>query len=154
MLSRQLPPYRESLAGRLLSAREAVMAPIRPILRTAGVTEQQWRVLRTLTDEGGIDVTTLAYNAMLRPPSLTRILKELTERKLVIREADAEDGRRSIVTISPAGRALVDETTAAYLATLDRYADTFGVDRFQALLDELAVLTDAIAGPEGIAAAD
>ena len=35
-----LTRYSESLAGTLLAAREAVMAPIRPILRDANVTEQ------------------------------------------------------------------------------------------------------------------
>lgn len=130
------------------------MAPIRPILRRAGATEQQWRVLRVLADQGGIDVTTLAYGAMLRPPSLTRILKELLDRNLISRDVDAEDGRRSIVTISPSGRALVDETAAAYLRTLDRYGDAYGVDRFSALLNDLAVLTETITGPEGVAAAD
>ncbi len=127
------------------------MAPVRPILNKADITEQQWRVLRVLSDAGAVDLSTLAQNAMLRPPSLTRILRELVGRKLVMREVDVEDGRRSIVTISRRGRTLVNETTDAMLAVLDRYADAFGVDRLRALLHELSVLTDALAGSDKVA---
>lgn len=145
MIPRQLPPYRASLAGRLLAARDAVMAPILPILRDAGITEQQWRVLRVLIDEGSMDLSTLAGNALLRPPSVTRILKELQTRKLVTRELDPLDARRSIVAITETGRALVDETNDATLAMLDRYAEAFGVERLRALLAELALLTATVA---------
>lgn len=145
MIPRQLPPYRASLAGRLLAARDAVMAPILPILRDAGITEQQWRVLRVLIDEGSMDLSTLAGNALLRPPSVTRILKELQTRELVTRELDPLDARRSIVAITDTGRALVDETTDATLTMLDRYAEAFGVERLRALLAELALLTATVA---------
>ena len=52
-------------------------------LRDAGVTEQQWRVLRVLIDNTRIDVSALAAAALLRAPSLTRILRELEGRGLI-----------------------------------------------------------------------
>jgi homoprotocatechuate degradation regulator HpaR len=146
---RQLPPYRHSLAGTLLAAREAVMAPIRPMLRTAGVTEQQWRVLRVLDGSGPIDPTTLADAALLYAPSVTRILKELVERGLVLREMDRRDGRRSILTLSPAGRSLIRETAQHTIRQLDTYAEKFGEERLQSLIDELHMLIDTI-GPASI----
>ena len=87
----RLPAYRISIAGTLLAAREAVMAPIRPELRAANVTEQQWRVLRVLADQGSLDAAALAAAALLHAPSLTRILKELTQRGLIARHPDPED---------------------------------------------------------------
>lgn len=130
------------------------MAPVRPILREKCITEQQWRVLRVLIDDGALDLSTLAKNALLRAPSLTRILKELQDRGLVEREVDASDARRSIVSITGLGRTLVDETTVATLAMLDRYADAFGVDRLRALLSELALLNRTIAGPDQLTTDD
>lgn len=147
-ISRRLPHYQNSLAGRLAAAREAVLAPIRPILRDAGVTEQQWRILRVLIDDGASDLSTLATNTLLRAPSLTRILRELKDRALVARVIDPADARRSIVSITSAGRALVDKTTLATLAMLDRYDAAFGVDRLNALIAELALLTETIADPD------
>jgi homoprotocatechuate degradation regulator HpaR len=140
----RLPPYRASLAGSLLAAREAVMAPIRPVLRDAGVTEQQWRVLRVLDDIGAVDPTRLADAALLYAPSVTRILKELAERGLISRVADSHDGRRSIVELSRDGRALIEQTSRQTGALLETYRASFGHDRLTALLHELAALKAAI----------
>jgi len=146
MTARKLPPYRVSLAGTLLAAREAVMAPIRPHLRDAGVTEQQWRVLRVLADTDGLDVSTLGEAAMLHPPSVTRILRELVERKLITREADGGDGRRSIIRLQPLGKTLVAHTAAHTLSVLNQYAQEFGNERLRILREELQAFTRAIDG--------
>lgn len=141
--NRLLPPYRASLAGTLLAAREAVMAPIRPILREAGVTEQQWRLLRVLADEGACDASRLSEIAMLHAPSVTRILKELGDRKLIARDPDPADGRRSVVTISARGRALVRRVARKTRVVLDAYAGAFGHKRLAALQSELVALARA-----------
>lgn len=142
--SLSLAPYPQSLAGILLAAREAVMAPIRPELRSANVTEQQWRVLRVLADCKSIDARGIATAALLYPPSVTRILKELAERGLIQRQTDAGDGRRSIIAITAEGRALVNATAAHTLKLLDQYADAFGQARLDALKSEIAAFTAAI----------
>lgn len=146
-----LAPYPQSLAGILLAAREAVMAPIRPELRKANVTEQQWRVLRVLADCKSVDARGIATMALLYAPSVTRILKELTERGLIEREIDASDGRRSIIKITAEGRALVSATATHTLELLDQYADAFGRERLEALKSEIAAFTAAIApfSPDG-----
>ena len=145
MTGPRLPAYRTSLAGTLLAAREAVMAPIRPELRAAKVTEQQWRVLRVLAERESLDAAALAAAALLHAPSLTRILKELKQRGLIARHPDPDDARRSIVAITGAGRTLIAETAAHTLAVLDRYAEAFGRERLDALLREVAAFTASIA---------
>ena len=140
-----LPPYRTSLAGTLLAAREAVMAPIRPKLRAANVTEQQWRVLRVLDDGGSIDAQGVAAAALLHAPSVTRILKELGERGLIERRIDVQDGRRSIIAITAAGIHLLNDTAAHTLQVLDRYGQAFGPERLDALVREIAAFTASIA---------
>ena len=149
---RKLPPYRRSVAGSLLTAREAVMTPIRPILREAGVTEQQWRVLRVLIDEGAIDPSQLAASAVLLPPSVTRILRELLERGLIERIVDPSDGRRSIVSVSAAGRKLFEHTAEQTLRLLEVYEAAFGAERLHQLVAELAALTAVIQSLAGVPA--
>lgn len=141
-----LLPYPDSLAGTLLAAREAVMAPIRPMLRDAGVTEQQWRVLRVLNDSGELDPTRLAHLALLHAPSVTRILRELLERRLVTRESDPGDARRSLVRITDEGEALVEHTARHTRQMIGRYEALFGAERISALRRELAALAAAIEG--------
>jgi homoprotocatechuate degradation regulator HpaR len=141
---KKLLPYRHSLAGTLLAAREAVMVPIRPMLAGAGVTEQQWRVLRVLDDAGPVDLKTLAESALLFGPSVTRILKDLVERGLVVRQPNPKDGRGAIVSLSARGRALIEETAAHTLQQLSIYSKKFGDKRLKNLIAELQALIAAI----------
>lgn len=145
-MSARRPPYRHSLAGTLLAAREAVMAPIRPHLRKAGLTEQQWRVLRVLVDEGDSDPSGLAEAGLLYAPTVTRILKELSERGLLRRVPHPSDGRRWMISATPAGRKLVDATSRQTGALLDEYSRRFGPERLRALQAELVLLVEQI-GP-------
>lgn len=139
-----LAPYPVSLAGSLLAAREAVMAPIRPLLRSANVTEQQWRVLRVLADAESLDAKGIADHALLYAPTVTRILKELVERKLIERRIDPGDARRSIVSITDNGRQLVSDTAKRTKVLLKAYTETFGPERLQAFIAEALALADAL----------
>ncbi|QGP80418.1 MarR family transcriptional regulator [Sphingobium sp. CAP-1] len=135
-----LLPYPQSLAGTLLAAREAVMAPLRVHLRAADVTEQQWRVLRVLGDNGSMDARTIAEQALLYPPSVTRILRELGDRALITRASDPNDARRTVISITAQGRTLVMETAQHTSALLTAYADAFGAQRLDAFRQEAAAL--------------
>lgn len=141
----KLVPYRSSLAGTLLAAREAVMAPIRPILRDANFTEQQWRVLRVLSEQDSMDARSVAQAALLHAPSVTRILKELHERGLIERSIDARDSRRSVLSITEGGRTLMRLTARYTLQLLESYIEAFGEERLEALCKELGALSEAIA---------
>jgi homoprotocatechuate degradation regulator HpaR len=145
---RKLPPFRQSLGAVLLGAKESVIAPLRPILRHHNITEPQWRVMRVLNDRAATDATGIAEVGLLRAPSVTRILKELEERKLIVREPDASDGRRMIVALSPAGRDMVRSTSRTMVRILREYSDRFGAERLEFLANELRALSAAIKGVE------
>jgi len=103
-MTKALRDFRHALPLELLRAREAAMARFRPMLREHGLTEQQWRVIRTLADEDKIDAGELANRSMLLAPSLTRILQFLEKEGLVRRKPDSRDQRRSVLTLTPDGR--------------------------------------------------
>jgi homoprotocatechuate degradation regulator HpaR len=127
----------------LLRAREAVMARFRPLLDRHGINEQQWRVIRVLAEHDGLDATELARRANILAPSLTRMIRALADRGLIRRGRDAGDGRRAILTITPEGRALIDQVTPHAGAIYDAIDTEFGPDRVRALvalLDELSQL--------------
>lgn len=140
----KLPPYRDSIAGSLLSSREAVMEQIRPILRDADITEQQWRVLRVLDNSGPMDPSRLADESILSPPSLARILRDLTQNGLLDRQPDPADGRRAIIILTPKGRQQLDETSSHTLKVLRSIREKFGEERVQSLLQELSAFRAAI----------
>lgn len=141
--------FSRSLPMSLLRAREAVMRQFRPSLRAHGMTEQQWRVLRALSSVRQIAVTDLARATFLLGPSLSRILQDLDERRLIQREPSAADLRRGLLSISPAGSALIDAATPHSEAIYGEITARLGADKLatlQALLRELEeVLADMAA---------
>ncbi|AOF88594.1 homoprotocatechuate degradation operon regulator, HpaR [Sinorhizobium sp. RAC02] len=143
---------RRSLAIGLLKAREAVMSHFRPILADHDVTEQQWRVLRALSEAGQLDATEVAEKAFILAPSLTRMLRSLEERGLITREKDEADGRRVLLALAPAGQAVIDEVMPDSRRVYADIDARFGAKRVDALLDmleELAALKlDGKAGGE------
>jgi homoprotocatechuate degradation regulator HpaR len=121
-------PMREfsrSLPMSLLRAREAVMRLFRPSLRSHGLTEQQWRILRALASIDAIEVTELARVAFLLGPSLSRILRDLEARHLIERRTAKADLRRGVVSISTKGLRLIEavapSSEAIYAAMTRRY---------------------------------
>ena len=134
---------RRSLAIGLLKAREAVMSHFRPILADHDVTEQQWRVLRALSEAGTLDATEVAEKAFILAPSLTRMLRSLEERNLITRHKDKDDGRRVLLTLAPAGRAVIDEVMPDSRRVYADIDARFGAGRVEELfnmLEELAAL--------------
>ena len=57
------------------------MSPIRRVLKNHDVTDQQWRVLRVLHENGVMDAKELAKSACVFAPSLTRMIKHLEQKK-------------------------------------------------------------------------
>jgi homoprotocatechuate degradation regulator HpaR len=104
----RLRPFSRSLPMALLRARETVMRHFRPSLQAFDLTEQQWRVLRALAAEGEIDVTGLADATFLLAPSLTRILRDLENRKMIRRRADPNDFRAALISLTTRGRTIFD----------------------------------------------
>lgn len=113
------------------------MGPIRSMLSEAGITEQQWRVLRVLEEEGPLDPTRIAELACLLLPSLTRILQKLDDKGLIHRRPDPEDRRKQIVQISPAGRELITANLPTAIKLNDRVREQLGPEKYETLLDLL-----------------
>ena len=144
----QLPSTRRSLPIALMRSREKVMAPIRDMLRASGLTEQQWRVLRILSEFGPQDLTEIARQACLLMPSLSRIIRSLAQNGLVIRASDTRDRRRQTVVISPAGQQLIDDNLVQATQIAVNYRNQLGAERYELLLDLLTELEQGPPYPE------
>ena len=136
--------FSESLPMALLRTREAIMCLFRPGLRSRGVTEQQWRILRTLAHTGPIEITELAEATFLWGPSLSRILPDMEKRQLIDRKQVDSDLRRSVVSLEPKGLRLI----AAHAPDSERIyaeiAERFGVERVTQLFTLLHELQDTL----------
>jgi homoprotocatechuate degradation regulator HpaR len=137
--------FSQTLPVLLMRAREVVVDRFRPILNAHGVTEQQWRVLRALSETPESEVTPLARAVFLRGPSLSRILRDLMARGLVIRRAGDKDLRRGVISIAPAGLALIAATAPEARRAASEINRLYGPERMarlNALLLELEAALD------------
>lgn len=141
-MTNDLPLTSRSLPIALLRAREKVMGPIRTMLVDAGVTEQQWRVLRVLIEEGPQEPTRISERACLLLPSLTRILQKLETKGLITRAPHSHDRRRQVVEISPDGAQIIQDNMPISNVLTERIRTRLGPEKHEVLLDLLNELND------------
>lgn len=141
-----------NLALLLLQAREGVMARFRPILNAHGVTEQQWRILRALLEQGAMEPRQIGQVCRISSPSLAGVLARMDDLGLVQRERLAQDQRRVMVHLTDRSRALAaamaPEIEAAY-AGIEAHIGAAFIDRFYASLDELIGLLGSLPAEDG-----
>ncbi len=135
--------FRSSLPMALLRAREAVMNEFRPGLADYGLNEQQWRVLRALSNsDDPLSVGELADRTLLLGPSLSRILIRLDEKGWIKRKTDRTDARRAFISITRAGTTLVRKVAPHSEETYAAIESRFGTARLANLIKELHDLAD------------
>jgi len=139
---KQLPSTQRSLPIALIRARENVMTPIRQMLSESGLTEQQWRVLRVLDEHGALESSQLAKHAALLLPSQTRIVQSMAKKGLVERREHRNDRRRTVIEITAAGQAIINDNAAKAAEIAAQIRDKLGPRRFETLLDILDDLRD------------
>jgi homoprotocatechuate degradation regulator HpaR len=138
------PDFEHSLPMLLLKAREAVMTRFRPMLREVGLTEQQWRVIRALSEVGEHDAGELAKVSYILSPSLTRILQRLENRGLIQRRADEADQRRTLISLSDEGQKLFSMVRPLSSAIYAQIASELGSDRLTGLYNVLGEVEERL----------
>jgi len=126
----------------MLRAREAMMLSFRPILAKHGFTEQQWRVLRVLSEKGTSDAGQVAFDACILAPSLSRIIGKLENQELITRFIDNKDGRRINLSLTSTGQEILNKIAPdmdiVYKAIQKRYGD----EKLSDLLDLLGEVSE------------
>lgn len=108
------------------------------------MSDGQFSVLASLVMNGPETPGQLAERERVSAPSMNRTVNCLQDLGYVERSADASDGRRVIVTITDAGRTVVDETVKRRDAWVERAlaraseADRDTLVRAAAIMRELA----------------
>lgn len=125
---------RQSLTLTLLQAREAAMSFFRPSLNQHGLTEQQWRVIRILSQRGELEVYQLADLACILKPSMTGVLARMEAAGLIHRRKAEQDQRRVVVSLSEEGLASFESMRESMEANYQRLQAQLGAEKLQTLL--------------------
>ena len=92
-----------------LKARECLMAHFRPILNHYGLTDQQWRILRSLDEHDRLEPREICNLCQIHSASMTGVLARMEALQLIQRSRVAGDQRRVEVRLAPKGDQLVRE---------------------------------------------
>lgn len=126
---------RPSLTLALLQAREAAMSHFRPALNEAGLTEQQWRIIRILYRYNELESNQLADLACILKPSLTGILTRM--QNLVVKRKDEKDQRITIIKLSDEGLKCFEKQAIKMEKSYERIQALYGEAKLNELMDLL-----------------
>ena len=107
----------------------------------AKLSPTQTAALATIERHGPLTPSELAERERVQRPTVTRVLARLEEAGLVDRAGDPADRRSSLVSISPAGRDLLDAVRTRKDAYLARRLESLDADD-RAALDRAAAILE------------
>ncbi|SHN47064.1 MarR family winged helix-turn-helix transcriptional regulator [Cryptosporangium aurantiacum] len=135
--------------GRLSRAAAAVDAQLARNFAAHDLDRGSFDVLATLLRNGAphrLTPAALAADAMITSSAVAQRLNRLEARGLITRTPNPEDGRGSLVTLTPAGKAAVEATLPAHLATEEAMLADLTTDERAALATLLSRLLHSAGG--------
>ncbi len=126
------------------------MSRFRPVLNQHGVTEQQWRILRVLLDEDGLEPRQLCERCLISSPSIAGVLMRMEEAGLIKRERMEHDQRRVKVTVTAATKKLGKSIAPIIEREYLELEKKVGVKQLQQVYDTLDTLLQNLDSHEAI----
>ncbi|WP_340151622.1 MarR family transcriptional regulator [uncultured Sneathiella sp.] len=136
-----------TLGTRLKRIGDMLQADVQQLLDSESVAIQtgQYPLIAALDEFGPLTVGELAEALGVSQPGITRSVGQLVKQGVVTVERGEKDQRTKVVTLAPAGQAMVDRGKRDLWQVIDRsLADICGEDTTP-LLDELDRLETALA---------
>ncbi len=79
------------------------------LLKTYGLTHQQFIVLKWIEEKGPISQKDICSDLLFEKSNISKIVKKLQEGKLITMSFSAEDSRVSIVEITTHGKSIINK---------------------------------------------
>lgn len=117
-----------AVIGRLHRLADALHGELRPVFERAGLSDGDFDLLAALRRAGdpfSLTPGQLAETTMITSGTVTKRVDRLVAAGLVTRDRVDHDGRQRRITLTPAGRRLVDEVVEAHVANEERLLSGF-----------------------------
>jgi DNA-binding MarR family transcriptional regulator len=105
-----------------------------------GLTPERLSALSVIEKRGPISVTALADQEMVRPATMSRMVRALVEEGLVKRSEDKTDGRGVLVSVTPKGRRAYQRAQEQRLGHFAEVLDSLTEDQLVAMRNLTAAL--------------
>ena len=126
-----------------LKARECLMAHFRPILNHYGLTDQQWRILRSLDEHDRLEPREICTMCQIHSASMAGVLARMEALELVQRSRVSGDQRRVEVRLAPKGDHLVREMAPLIDLQYQFIEEAIGANLVDDLFSSLEAFIDA-----------
>ena len=124
----------------LLRARELMMARFRPLLTAQGLTEQQWRIIRALHENGPLEPRQLCALCTISSPSLAGVLARMEDLGHVTKRRFEDDQRRVRVSLTAQSADIVERMAPLLEAEYRALEEQVGMK----VVGDLYVAVDAL----------
>ncbi|MCW2724573.1 MAG: transcriptional regulator, MarR family [Frankiales bacterium] len=139
----QVVPDAAQVAAELRLTLSRAVRRLRSTAGVDGVTPSQLSALANLEEHGPLRLRDLAAREGVGPPTASRVVDLLAERRLVVRSPDPQDARGTYIDLTGDGRALLTRTRQsrdALLADGMRRLPPEDLERLAAALPALRAL--------------
>ncbi len=105
-----------------------------------GVSFDQWRVLKALSDDPGLTMSRLAEALGLNLPTVTKLVDRMVGEALLYRVLDPDDRRKVRMFVSDKGKALLSKLNAHVMAQERKLESSYSdadLQRLKTLLEDL-----------------
>ncbi|MAJ90890.1 MAG: MarR family transcriptional regulator [Legionellales bacterium] len=130
----------------LYAATNSIIRTYRKRLSTVGLTYPQYLVMLVLWEKDGLSINQLAQKLKLDAPTISPILKRLQSYKLIKKERDKSDERRTFIYLTKDGLGL--ENSVADLQKQVACKTGLNDKEFYELRDTLNQLTETLSLPD------
>lgn len=137
----------EAVAGRLHSAAIHLLRRLRVRDEEMQLTGPAASALSVVVFGGPVTLGTLAAAEQVRPPTITRLVKQLEADGLVTREVDEADGRVQRITATAKGRKVLEAGRARRVETLTDSLKALPPANLRALEEAVAILEGVVRAP-------
>lgn len=146
------PPRRsrkqaEQVAGRLHSAAIHLLRRLRTADEAMQLSGPTASALSVVVFGGPITLGALAAAEQVRPPTITRLVQQMEQEGLVVRETDDADGRVQRIHATAKGRSVLEAGKARRVATLTASLEKLTPARLRALETAVEILEGVVRAP-------
>ncbi|MFC0180160.1 homoprotocatechuate degradation operon regulator HpaR [Thorsellia kenyensis] len=124
----------------LLRTREALMGYFRPVLNKHQLTEQQWRIVRSLHESKELEPHELCQKCCILSPSMAGILKRMQELDLIVKVSSPTDKRRVLVKLAKGVDKKVEAVLADNRLAYNELAEKIGQKKLEELAEQLEMI--------------
>lgn len=121
---------------------------LREIDAAAGLTPARYSALASLRFHGSRNLGELAVDEQVKPPSMTRLVRDMERDGLVRRSPDPTDGRAVLIELTPPAEAAFAAVRAAKIALVADYLATIAPPARAAIHRAFIALDDLAEPPE------